>query len=888
MAILGRITFVAHGRLAMREIRLEAARRCRHGVQVMTFEQMAARLAGGFLEPIDADALRIAVRQALPVTDLCGLDGIKDLPGMSDAACETLRKIWRSGIDLTARAGDHPRLGSIRRLEEAVVARLPPSMMRPADLAVAAGRRLEHARALFGAIDVVGITELSPVWRPLLAALAEHVTVRWIAGARRAPGWLGGMNVSVVVEDPMSPEIASVSAATAQHEAIEALRWARRLVASGTAAPSEIAIAAVATDDYDDHFQALRADANLDVHFVHGVKAMATREGQAAAALADIVVRGLTQARMRRLSSHLVREAGPFSKLPAGWTRALPEGSPLASAEAWDGLIKRLQATGDPTARDVARGLGPILVHLHAGTAAAFETGEALLRGRTLAIWRKALTSGAAASIERTLDRMRIDDGLEACTPVAVMPAAALAASPRRFVRLLGLSSSRWPRRNGEDRLLSDHIVPTAELDPLPVSTADRRDFETILATTGAVVVLSRSRRDGDGRLLGRSALLQPFINEAYLRRNAVPVHAMSETDRLLARPEEYAATALAVSADACWRDWWCGEVTAHDGLVRPDHPVLLAILERPQSASSLRLLLRNPLGFVWTYGLRWRAPRDAADALILDALEFGNLVHATLDHALHALEDVGGLHAVGPAAIEAAVGDAAATAASLWAAERAIPPKVIWTRTVDEAGALSGYALGHGVGTGAGSKSYGEVRFGGAGTKEKAGARAPWDGEAGVVIPGAGFRISGYIDRLDLSPDGGTAIVRDYKTGQAPKKAVVLDGGRELQRCLYGFAVKALLGDSVSISASLLYLREGLERRLEDPEATLAEASRHLAAARVSLAAGHALGGPDAAGAYDDLAFAMPANAGATYCERKAAAVAERLADAAAVWEAT
>ena len=67
--------------------------------------------------------------------------------------------------------------------------------------------------------------------------------------------------------------------------------------------------------------------------------------------------------------------------------------------------------------------------------------------------------------------------------------------------------------------------------------------------------MLSRSRRDGEGRLLGRSALLQPFKNEAYLRRNAVPVHAVSETDRLLARPEEYAATALAVSADACWRE---------------------------------------------------------------------------------------------------------------------------------------------------------------------------------------------------------------------------------------------------------------------------------------------------------------------------------------------
>ena len=88
------------------------------------------------------------------------------------------------------------------------------------------------------------------------------------------------------------------------------------------------------------------------------------------------------------------------------------------------------------------------------------------------------------------------------------MPANALAASPRHFVRLLGLNSARWPRAVVEDRLLSDHIVPAAELDPLPVAAADRRDFATILATTEREIVLSRARRGEDGRLLGRSTLL--------------------------------------------------------------------------------------------------------------------------------------------------------------------------------------------------------------------------------------------------------------------------------------------------------------------------------------------------------------------------------------------
>lgn len=128
-------------------------------------------------------------------------------------------------------------------------------------------------------------------------------------------------------------------------------------------------------------------------------------------------------------------------------------------------------------------------------------------RGRVLAIWRKALLVGPAASLDFTLETLRQDDGLDACVSLAWMPASALAASPRAFVRLLGLNSSRWTRSISEDRLLSDHIIPTAELDPLPVSAADRRDFATILATTERQVVLSRARRDSDGRLLGRSAL---------------------------------------------------------------------------------------------------------------------------------------------------------------------------------------------------------------------------------------------------------------------------------------------------------------------------------------------------------------------------------------------
>src|SRR3546814_19522639 len=95
-------------------------------------------------------------------------------------------------------------------------------------------------------------------------------------------------------------------------------------MASGEAEPADIAIAAASTGDYDDHLLALRADANLDLHFVHGIKVTTTRDGQAAAALADILIRGFSQTRMRRLAALFGSAPCPFSHLPPGGMGVLP------------------------------------------------------------------------------------------------------------------------------------------------------------------------------------------------------------------------------------------------------------------------------------------------------------------------------------------------------------------------------------------------------------------------------------------------------------------------------------------------------------------------------------------------------------------------------------
>ncbi len=876
-----RATAVVFGRLQSRELRLAAARSRVAGLQVMTMEQLACRLAGGFLRPIDDEALRKALQIALAETPLGELDKIKLLPGMVDACVGTLRKVWTARIDL-ANAGDHPRLASLAALEGALLAALPPGMKRPGELVDAAISRIRHAPAVLGRIDVHGMTEMEPCWRPLLGELTGVTEVRWHAGPRFVPEWLIGTGVKVLSSAATTPGRETVSAASALHEAVEAMRWARRLVASGEAHPREIAIASTSPGEFDDHFLALRADANMDLHFVHGTKVMASREGQAAAALADILLRGLTQRRFRRFVALAQAPVGPFAGFPEGWLKILPADAPLSSPQSWRKLAAALTAQSWPDGADMTFRLREILRLLQLGHPGADAAGATLLHGRALGIWKKALAAGPAASLDLTLQEMREDDGFEACESVVWLPAAHLAAAPRPFVRLLGLNSSRWPRRQSEDRLLSDHIVPSEKLEPLAVSEADRRDFETILRTSARQVVLSYARRDGEGRLLGLSSLLHAMPTPIYLRRHRRADHAFSESDRLAARPDEFATEAQAASAHRCWIGWGKFDLTANDGRVRAEHPVVLAALGRRQSASSLSLMLRNPLGFVWRYGMKLKAPELSEEPLVLDAREFGNLVHAVLDMALQVTvaQQASGT----PVDLSIAVTTALAGIRSSWEAVHPVPPEFIWNRTLADVGELARQALASTHQHAAGWTSFSEVAFGG--VKPRMDAALPWDPEREVVIPETPFRVGGYIDRLDLEAGNARALVVDYKTGKA-RGDFVLDGGRELQRCLYAFAVKALLDPAVMVVPSLLYLRAQHSMPMSDPGAALAALQKYLNTARVNLVVGNAVPGIDAAGTYDDLAFALPANAAASYKRRKQQAVSELLGDATLIWEA-
>ena len=306
-------------------------------------------------------------------------------------------------------------------------------------------------------------------------------------------------------------------------------------------------------------------------------------------------------------------------------------------------------------------------------------------------------------------------------------------------------------------------------------------------------------------------------------------------------------------------------------------------------SATSLKLLLRDPIRFAWRYALGWKQPDAVEEPLTLDALTFGGLVHGVLEQAVNILEANGGFGRADATRIEQAVAEATSAIADAWEREQPVPPLVIWRSALERAKGLALVALTYPLEPLPKQKSWTEVPFG---TLEAAARNdLPLDPARKVEIPGAGVFIQGHIDRLDLSGDGSRARVIDYKTGKPRAKMaeIVIDGGGELQRCLYAFAVKTLLGQKIEIEAALLYPRaeEGEQALfpLQDVDATLEQLADAIALARRNIEAGLALPGIDANSDYNDLAFALPAYAG--YLPRKMVLAEEKLGDAANIWEA-
>ena len=885
-----RRTVVVEGRYARRWHQTQAAMNGNHGLLVVSMEELAARLAGGFLRSVGARDLKERVRDAAAAGPLDELDAIKALPGFQRAAAATLSKAWRAGLRLD---DGNTRTRSLALLERAVRSRLPKNQLPHPDLAMRALDRVALAPILFGRIEIHGRTELAPVWRDLLLELGRKTEVVWVAGARSTPTWLSGSAITIQTSEMTHPDLRAVSCATPRHEILEALRWARRHLTNGTPA-QHIAITAASPATWDDHVLAMADAVNLPIHFIHGKPALSTQDGQLAAALAEVLLRGLSRSRMVRLVGLLRASVDLFRAMPEDWREVLPDDAPLLDVDRWDQLLDRLTPEDFSDGKDHRPLLDQIIEALRMGLARAEDIGEALLKdSEALAIWRSALVEGPPAALDVTLAGLRVQDEEEPGGAIVWGPASEVAAVPRPFCRLVGLTSRSWPRRAGEDPLLPAHVAPQEDLEPLPVHESDRRDFETICRMAERQVVCSRARRDSEGRLNGVSPLYPDDVKETFLAQSRVPGHAASESDRLSARPREFAAQPLARSTTRTWRDWRSEKLTAHDGLISNGHPMLLRALDRTQSATSLARLLRDPLGYLWTYGFGWKAPEETEAPLTLDALAFGSLLHEFLGESVNRLEGSGHgrLSGASRREIERTVASAAQAVAERWASERPVPPPLIWQRKCEEATKLAVAALARDEAPLPGQKTWAEVQFGYAGRRKasigSAGASPPWDVSTPVYIDGTRIRIGGFIDRLDLSEDWRRARVTDYKTGRYPGKPPQMNGGAELQRCLYAFAVRSLIPARPEVEARLVYPRSNEPAlALDDIGETLAELVKYLNAATDLFVEGKTLSGAAAADRYYDLSFALPGRSKEMYLKTKGPLSAMTLKPLSHLWE--
>ncbi|MER9119848.1 PD-(D/E)XK nuclease family protein [Mesorhizobium sp. M0954] len=845
--------------LAMRMARLEAAKAGQHGVEILTLSLLAARLAGGFVRPADRANIYGAVNVGLVGAELIELHSVRRLPGMARAVVRSLAAAWREAMPLADLARSSDRAADLHRLDRDVRANLPSGMLAPPDLAAVAIANADLSVKLFDSVVLKRLLDVDPVWRPLLAAITGRLPVSWLAIGTTDRSWFQGGPLEIASGSGVIS--AAEICADPRSEAIEALRWVRSLLSSGHVQASDIALVAASPSAWDEHLQVFSAG-TVNIHFCHGRPALGTAPGQACAALADVLLHGLSQDRVRRL-----QRLSPYlrKELPLRLLRGLKPDAGLFSVAQWR---RALEALGDESSMRAMEVLGPILDLLEGGVGKAAEAGERLLAFKSRALWRDALRQAPAAALTMTLKTLRVADDFEPGNSVVWGPAAELASAPRKYMRLMGVSARSWPRADADDPILPARTAPLRP-DRQSVTSLDRQHFSILVSAASGACVISRSSRSAEGTLLSPSPLWPAKTPEAiHLPRTRIPAHAANEADRLLARSAEARSDLRIAAAQLAWTNWNRREVTAHDGRLRLHHPVVARTFSRPHSSTSLRRLLRDPLAFIWKYGLELYRPRWATRPLELEPAVVGELVHEMIKETIGRLQPVPGLTRASDEQLRDAIRDAARFLQDQWPLTRPVPPPTLWRYTLEDAVRRTKRALtpnpSDEEGSGLGTHTWSELAFG----DNVPAQDAPWKGIAAVGLAIRDYRIKleGRIDRLDLSADQRMVILSDYKTGAVPSsvRSVVLDGGREIQRTLYAMVVRQLLGNDMGVVSRLVYLdRDVTTAALSGDRLARAEAelTARVATAALILEAGEAPPGPDAVESYNELRLLLPAD---------------------------
>ena len=199
-----------------------------------------------------------------------------------------------------------------------------------------------------------------------------------------------------------------------------------------------------------------------------------------------------------------------LGNFPSSWAQGLQPGAALFQLDQWRRALDEAHPRRTD-GLDVRPMLTPVLEQLAQGPSAADDLGRMLLESAAQALWTEALRRAPPQALEFSLQELRLPDGRDPGACAVWCPASHLAAAPRRFVRLLGMTTRSWPRRAGEDPMIPSHIV--------------RREDEIRLNNRSRTGGRSpSSRRMRTALLYSRAAAVTPkaeWRRQAHLRRTA-------------------------------------------------------------------------------------------------------------------------------------------------------------------------------------------------------------------------------------------------------------------------------------------------------------------------------------------------------------------------------
>jgi RecB family exonuclease len=334
-----------------------------------------------------------------------------------------------------------------------------------------------------------------------------------------------------------------------------------------------------------------------------------------------------------------------------------------------------------------------------------------------------------------------------------------------------------------------------------------------------------------------------------------------SERDRRRVRAGGPAA-ALAVAGGSAFfkqshlsaRARWSSQLTAYDGLVAfaPRDGVTSEIAAEitrkldpltapwPISASRLAVFARCGFQYLLECVLRLEPVEEPEERRRLDPLERGSLFHETAELFLRERRDHGDLplqdrpewrrrlEEIADEQLDLLVARSPPRFTALWDKERARFKAGMrdWLQREIDNGHKS-------------VPAHFELAFG---VSRENAPGEPHLAEPLAIDLGDGrtLRVSGKIDRIDRRPDG-TLVLRDYKTGRAPRDdGGLFRGGRQLQIPFYILAAARIFPETPVVEAFLDYVDGGRQVGV-DPDAVRSDSFKGLLRGLVeAIAKGH------------------------------------------------